>query len=1356
MSRSSVLFLVCASALFADITQLVPDQVTAGSGPITLRAYGGYFVEGEYLTFNGTRLNTVVVGGGGPYSYATELRATIPAELLRTPGRATVTLAGYNSLPFLINPAPTITTPSPLPNGAQGSAYSLPIEVSGGTPRFEWNLAGNTTLPPGLTLNRGTGVIAGTPTAQGIFTFTIEARDASQVAARRLYTVNIGAPGSLSNFISCAITPRNSLFALHVPEAHRAPLKLYPDHTLRVVVSASSGSVANLPITLTASQVLFPDNSGMPASLSQSATTDSSGTATFLVNPLSNVSFDTTKLTATGRRGATGQESFACEGSIVSGAGAMFGLLQTIRQDAAVVLGALDRRLDFDSDRFYPEIESILAGNGDLERRALQAYEKYFPTLRKVLRGEKANLRKKELRDLDQLVASLETHASFDLRKALHNWRKGLFAAGQSLPPQRSAHIEDGHKLALEPGQDPKAQALLVQRPLHFERNDGQAPRDVHFLARGLRESAVLAEDGLQMHFGNASSLRMRLGDVRNWPKPEGVNLLPIRSYYLKRGSQREVPHFEKVRYANVYKDTDLVFYSDGGRLRHDFILAPGADPSRIHLEFPDAGEIGAQEDGSLVLHYATGATTLGRPYVYQIRGKQRVAIASRYTNHPRGGIGFELGAYDRRLPLVIDPVLSYAAFHGGSQLDSALAITVDAQGSAYIAGLTTSNNWPNSARALQGNAEPGPNNVEAFVTKFSPDGKTVLFTTYFGGSANESASAIALDPGGNIYVAGQTNSPDFPTRLPLQANYGGGNLETGGDAFVMKLNPTGSAAIYSTYLGGSRGETARAIAIDATGAAYIAGMTASTNFPTRNAVQAASRGGEAARSDAYVAKLSPDGNALVYSTYLGGSGDDYAMALSLDAQSNAIIAGTTFSNDFPTMLALQPSRAGGADAFVTKLNAAGNAITYSSYFGGTADDFGIALALDAIGNVHLGGMTGSLDFPLFRPLQAKFGSAGNVGFDGFVTKFLAFSNDMVYSTFLGGAGMDLVNALVVGPDNALYIAGETDSPDFPTRNALRPQGAFSDAFLAKWNADGSAFEYSGALGGQALDSAVAIAIDRAGNVYLAGTTSSRDNPATLGASQSLLGGRSDAFAMKVAPGANQPLASLLSAAALQPGQALAPESIVSAFGVSFAPRLESAASAQLPLSLAGTSVLLRDSSGTTHTAPLYFVSPTQVNFLVPRGVAAGLAEISIQSNGREVATASARVSPYAPGLFSANADGKGAPAGFAIRLGGSAPLFQCGATAGSCAPARIDVAQPTYLTLFGSGLRGAVNLPDVKLSLGGVDIPVTFAGAQGEYPGLDQLNAGPIPPSLAGRGPLELILRIGNETANRLTIQIQ
>lgn len=1363
MSRSLAFILFFATILHADITQLVPDQVTAGSGPVTLRAFGGYFLEGETLLFNGTRLNTVVVGGGGMYSYATELRATIPAELLRNPGSATVTLAGYNSLPFTINPPPRILTPSPLPAGAQGAAYSRSIEVSGGTPRFEWNLVASGNLPPGLTLNRGTGLISGTPTAQGVFTFTVEARDASQVAVKRLYTLTIGAPTSLSNSLTCIISPRNSLLPMHIPEAHLNSRKLYPDHTLRVTVTALSGSVANLPITLTASQALFPDNTGLPTALTRTVNTDASGVATVVINPLSNTSFDTTTLDVTVRRGT--QESTTCQGTIVSGAGAMFGVMQNVRRDANVVLGALQHRLDFDGDRFYPELERILAQDPELERRALAAYDKHFPTLRRILAGQTQGVSKRELRELDELVARLEAHASADLKKVFLDWRRELRVAGSSLQPLRHAKLQGLDRLPLEAGPDPKAQALLAARPVSFERNDGQAPRGVHFLARGLRESALFSEQGLDLRFPDGASLPLRLGGVQRWPQPQGLEPLATQSHYLSRRARLQAPHFSRVRYANIYPQTDLVFYSDAGHLRHDFVLAPGADPSRIQLQFPGQQEISAQPDGSLAVHLNTGTTTLGRPFVYQERQGQRIAIASRYTAHPRGGIGFELGAYDKQLPLVIDPIVSYSAFHGGEQIDAALAISVDAQGSAYIAGLTSSNNWPSTARALNGTARPSATNVEAFVTKFSPDGRTVLFTTYLGGSGLDSASALALDAAGNIYVGGQTDSRDFPTRNALQASYGGGNQETGGDGYVMKLNPAGNAVIYSTYLGGSRGETVRSLAVDSTGAVYLTGMTASNNFPTRNAFQSSSRGGPAAQADAYLAKLHPDGNALIYSTYLGGSGDDFGMALQLDAQNNVVLTGATYSTDFPTVLALQPANAGGADVFFTKVNATGNALTYSTYLGGSSDDFGIAVALDSIGNVHLGGLTGSADFPVARGAQMAFGSPNGMGFDGFVSKFFAASNDLVYSTFIGGSGTDLVNGLTVGPDNSVYLAGETNSANFPTRNAMRPQGAQSDAFLAKLNPDGSVFEYSGALGGQALDSATAIALDRADNVYLAGSTTSRDNPATLGAAQSILGGRGDAFAMKITPGQSLPFVNLFGAADLLPGGAAAPESIVSAFGNALAPRLEAAASSQLPLSLAGTTVQLRDSAGATHTAPLYFVAPTQVNFLVPRGVALGLAELNILSNGQTVGTATLRIGAVAPGLFSANANGRGAPAGFAVRSDGSTPLFRCGGSAasaaGPCQPNRIDISSPTFLTLYGTGLRGAAAAGNVVVSIGGrlpvtYVIPVTFIGAQGDFPGLDQLNVGPLPAALIGAGPLELMLNIGGELANRLSIEIQ
>jgi hypothetical protein len=326
-------------------------------------------------------------------------------------------------------------------------------------------------------------------------------------------------------------------------------------------------------------------------------------------------------------------------------------------------------------------------------------------------------------------------------------------------------------------------------------------------------------------------------------------------------------------------------------------------------------------------------------------------------------------------------------------------------------------------------------------VTKLDSSG-SVVYTTYLGGGGEDLSYGIAIDDLGNVYVAGMTDSPDFPTANPFQPALGGGR-----DAFVAKLNPDGSTLMYSTYLGGSgnEGRWGARIAVDATGNAYVVGGTESADFPTVNPLQAALAG----KQDTFVAKLNPTGSALVYSTYLGGSGEEEDSDLAIDASGDVYVVGGTDSTNFPTAKAWQKVLGGGQDAFVAKLNPTGSALIYSTYLGGKGKDFANSIAVGAAGHAYVTGGTDSPDFPTDRPVQAAF--AGGE-FDAFVTKFNSTGSALVYSTYLGGSGRDLYERIALDPAGNAYVAGLTNSPDFPTANPI--QGAYGggvfDVMVAK------------------------------------------------------------------------------------------------------------------------------------------------------------------------------------------------------------------------------------------------------------------------------------------------------------------
>jgi hypothetical protein len=496
------------------------------------------------------------------------------------------------------------------------------------------------------------------------------------------------------------------------------------------------------------------------------------------------------------------------------------------------------------------------------------------------------------------------------------------------------------------------------------------------------------------------------------------------------------------------------------------------------------------------------------KPVVYQEKGGAKQEIAAHYAMKGGNRVGFEVADYDPRRPLFIDPLV-YSTYLGGSGGDNGYGIAVDSSGNSYVTGSTTSyTNFP-TMNPLQ------PMNKSSygtcFVTKINSTGSALVYSTYLGGSGDDSGNGIAVDSSGNAYVTGYTTSIDFPTVNPLQPANGGGpnNYST---SFVAKFNPTGSALVYSTYLGGSGGDDGYGIAVDSSGNAYVTGSTASSNFPTMNPLQPIYDGG----GDAFVAKLNPTGSALVYSTYLGGSGGDGAKGIATDSSGNVYVTGFTTSTNFPTMNPLQPSNGGGGfgyDAIVAKINPTGSALVYSTYLGGSGDDIGAGIAADRSGNAYVTGYTDSSNFPTMNPLQPANGGA----FDVFVTKLNPTGSALVYSTYLGGSQNDQSNGIAVDIAGNAYVTGEAASTNFPIMNPLQPTygGGSTDAFVTKLNPTGSALVYSTYLGGSGDDWGYGIAVDNSGNAYVTGNTTSIDFP-TMNPLQPANGGSSDVFMAKI------------------------------------------------------------------------------------------------------------------------------------------------------------------------------------------------------------------------------------------------
>jgi len=548
------------------------------------------------------------------------------------------------------------------------------------------------------------------------------------------------------------------------------------------------------------------------------------------------------------------------------------------------------------------------------------------------------------------------------------------FASRRSCLPALSLLLTAAAAAAAAPA---GIQPLNRRPPGVFEPNRGQADPSVRFLARGPGYLIALDPRGSTLVAGpSGTRVRTSLAGANPSALMSGEGRLASASHYIHGRFPRDwrtgLPHFERVRVRAVYPGIDLLYYAAGDRLEYDFQLAPGADPARIRMAFQGVESVTIDSNGDLVLGLPGSQLRNLRPQAYQPAPAGRSAVAAQYRLLGPAQVGIELGAYDRQCPVVIDPVLSYATYLGGAGEDRAYGIAVDGSGNVYLAGETYSANFP--VRYAWQPFSKGYTDV--FVSKLDPTGSNLLWSTYIGGADRDSGRAIALDPAGNVYVTGLTRSANFPVTTGAYRTLPAG----GDDVFVTKLNSTGAYVSFSTYLGGSGSEQANGIAIDSAGSIYLAGSTASTNFPLVNAAQAVYGGG----TDAFIAKLNAPGSALVYSTYLGGSGNDGAAGLAVDAAGSAHVAGQTQSSNFPARNALQGARAGGGDAFAAKLTPAGTGFVFSTYYGGSGADYATDIALDSSGSVYLAGATYSIDFPV---TSGAFQPVNGGGYDGFVSK---------------------------------------------------------------------------------------------------------------------------------------------------------------------------------------------------------------------------------------------------------------------------------------------------------------------------------------------------------------------------------
>jgi Beta-propeller repeat len=693
----------------------------------------------------------------------------------------------------------------------------------------------------------------------------------------------------------------------------------------------------------------------------------------------------------------------------------------------------------------------------------------------------------------------------------------GAVAIGVAMPSS-SRESEASGPLTDRQQQAADAYANL---PVSFIENRGQTDPRVRYYARGNGYAFYMTPSEVMLTFAKQDvlttpdqslrgmALALQFLDANPAVEPKGAERAAgvINDLSGSDPSQwhTRIPQFRDVVYPDLWPGIDLQLREQSGVLKYEFHVQPGASPSDIRLAYDGADSLGLNGAGGLQISTPIGVLEDSVPLSYQTIGGVQVPVSSRYVlgSDPGSddGFSFAVGGYRRDHELVIDPGVQYATFLGGSSDEKPASIAADAGGNAYIGGTTQSPDFPTTAGAFD-RTGAAQNFAEAFVTKLNPAGTALVYSTFVGGSDMEFAHGLTVDPSGSAYVTGQTKSSNFPTTggafdrsLNIPPNCPRCATDNT-DNFVFKLNAAGSALVYSTYLGGTEYEGARGIAVDSGGNAYVVGETLSSDYPTTAGAFDRTRTGE---YDMFLTKLNPTGSALVYSTFIGGTAVDNGDDVAVDSGNNAYVVGATSSTDFPTTAGAFDTTANGAfDGTVTKVNAAGSALVYSTYLGGSGFDGGAGVTVDGPGSAYVVGGTPSPDFPV---TPGAYDTTFNNG-DAYVTKFDPAGSALVYSTFIGGSDYDSIGSIVLDTAGNAWLSGGTSSADFPV-TADATDATFNgggDGTITQLNSAGSALLFSTFLGGSQGDGTYDIARDPTGDVYVTGSTFSQNFPVTVGA----------------------------------------------------------------------------------------------------------------------------------------------------------------------------------------------------------------------------------------------------------------
>jgi hypothetical protein len=667
-----------------------------------------------------------------------------------------------------------------------------------------------------------------------------------------------------------------------------------------------------------------------------------------------------------------------------------------------------------------------------------------------------------------------------------------------------------------------RGQAALSRLPLRFEANRGQWGPTVQYAARGGGYDLLFTAQGPSLRFGRSQAIEISLVNSNRQPVVEGLDPLKVRTNYMIGARAKwhtDVPNYARVEYRQAYPGVDVIYYGIRDQLEYDFVLAPGADPGAIRMRFRGAGRLRVTRDGDLVMESPSGRMTQKAPLIYQDSPGGRRAIGGRYVLLAGNTVGLKVDGYDKRRKLVIDPILAYSTYLGGTGQDQINAVHLAPNGHLYMVGQTATQDIQAINGAYDNDNFGLVDIFLAIVDTTQAGGDQLIYFSYLGGSSDDIPLAVAVDANGVAYMTGTTTSTDFPMA--------GNSLQTLGpdvvtEAFIAVIDPSqygGVSLIYSTFLGGQTGaNSGNAIGVDSSGNIYVAGTTASSDFPVTASGYAINLYGP---SDAFLTEISEnDSTAPLYSSYLGGEFDDDGRAMVLLPNGQVYVGISTDGLLFPLAgFSYNPSNSGGYDVAIALFDTTQTGVAsliYSTYIGGSANDMLRGMTLDNAGNLVVTGYTLSPNFPVTADAeQPSYGGGG----DAFLTVVNAFTptSFLNYSTFFGGSDGEVATAVAVDSAGFIYLTGYTLSPDFPiTQNAPQPSwGQGIDIFVTKLQphvAGPSALQYSTFIGGATVNSGMAVAVDSNFTAYVAGWTGGELPTASNAQQGGYGGGPSDGF----------------------------------------------------------------------------------------------------------------------------------------------------------------------------------------------------------------------------------------------------